>query len=83
MSCGIACIGTNVRGINNIIKHNENGYLSEIYPSSIRNAILTLENDAVIREKLGKNARKFIINNYSLELVVNKEYLLYEQILRK
>ena len=42
-----------------------------------------LEYDAVIREKLGKNARKFIINNYSLELVVNKEYRVYKQILRK
>jgi len=83
MSCGLACIGTNVRGIKDIIEHNKNGYLCEIYPNSIRNAILTLENNEIIREKLGKNARTFIINNYSLELVVNKEYRVYKQILRK
>ena len=83
MSCGIACIGSNVRGIKDIIEHNKNGYLCEISPISIRNAILTLENDEGMREKLGKNARTFIINNYSLELVVNKEYRVYKQVLRK
>ncbi len=82
MSCGIACIGTNVRGIREIIIHNENGYLCEINPNSIKNAILKLENDRILRERLGRNARVFINNNYSLESIVNREYQIYKQILK-
>lgn len=42
MSCGIACIGTNVWGIKNIINHKENGYLCGISSNSIKRAIQTL-----------------------------------------
>jgi glycosyltransferase involved in cell wall biosynthesis len=83
MSCGVACIGTNVKGINNIIKHKQNGYLCEKSPISIKKAILNLYNDENFRKKLGKNARKFILDNCSLTSLVEKEYLFYQEILRR
>ena len=80
MSCGISCIGTNVRGINNIIKHKENGYLCETDSISIRNAIILLYNDKKLRKKIGQEAREFIVNNCSLESIANKEFLLYKSL---
>ncbi len=78
MSCGISCIGTNVRGINGIITHKENGYLCAINSNSIKNAIQYLYNNKDLREKISKNAREFIINNCSLEKIAEKEANLYK-----
>lgn len=83
MSCGLACIGTNVRGINNILKHNQNGFLCELDSGSIKNAILDLYNNIKLRDKIGKNARDFIINNCSLTAISKKENLLYKRIFKK
>ena len=82
MSCGIACIGTNVKGINNIINHKQNGYLCEKSSNSIKEAILTLYKDINLRKKIAENARKFILDNCSLNSIVQKEFLLYQEILR-
>lgn len=79
MSCGIPCIGTNVWGINNIIKHKENGYLCKKDSESIRKAILTLYNDNSLREKIGINSRKFVIKNCSPYEVCNKELIFIEK----
>ena len=81
MSCGIACIGTDVKGINNIIHHKKNGYLCDISSDSIKDAILTLYNDEYLRTELGKNARQFVLKNCSLNSIVEKEYLFYREIL--
>ena len=81
MSCEIACIGTNIKGINNIIKHKENGFLCKTDPESIRDAILTVYNDQRLRMKIAKNARQFIIDNCSLKSITEKEYSFYQEIL--
>lgn len=83
MSCGLACIGTNVRGINNLIKHKKNGYLSETGSNSLMQAILALYNDDKLREKIGVKAREFILNNCSIEKIMEKEYNLYKTLFRK
>ncbi|MFX0186838.1 MAG: glycosyltransferase [Candidatus Hodarchaeota archaeon] len=83
MSCGLACIGTNVRGINNIIKHEKNGYLCETNSTSISNAISKVYNNRELREKIGKAARSYIVNNCSLNSIIDKEYSLYKSILKK
>ncbi len=82
MSCGIACIGTNIHGINNIIQHKYNGYLCGTSSKEIRNALLTLNKDAALRKKIGENAREFVLKNCSLNSIVKKEYLMYREILK-
>lgn len=81
MSCEIACIGTNVKGIKNVIQHEFNGYLCETNSKSIKNAINALYNDSYLRKNICKNARKFILDNCSLKAIVKKELELYHQIL--
>ena len=83
MSCEVACIGTNVKGIKNVIQHEYNGYLCEINSDSLKKAIRTVFNNETLRESIGTNARKFILENCTLESLVNKEFLLYKQILHE
>jgi len=78
MSCGIACIGSDVWGIKNIIRHKENGFLCKTDSRSIKNAIIALYSDDRLREKIGINGRKFILNNCSLHTIAKKENLLYQ-----
>lgn len=80
MSCGRSVIGSNVEGINNIIRHRENGYLCETDANSIRTAIEHVMSDAPLREKMGLAAREFIINNCSLKAIIEKELAVYRML---
>ncbi len=82
MSCGLSCIGSNIQGINNIIKHRENGYLCELSPKSIQNAIKYVYENKPLRRQMGNKARKFAINNCSLESIAQMEYVFYQEILK-
>ena len=82
MACGLPCIGTDVRGINEIIKHNYSGWLVKTDSKSIRRGIIKLMSDKELRKKLGKNARKTIEEKYSLEKVLKKEIGIYDKLLK-
>ena len=73
MSCGAACIGTNVSGVRDLIQHNENGVLCEERPDSLARAICDLLTDRVLRDRICRNARRYIVENYSLSRIVEKE----------
>ncbi|MFW9827681.1 MAG: glycosyltransferase [Candidatus Thorarchaeota archaeon] len=81
MSCEVACIGTNVIGINNIVKHKVSGFLCDTNPESIKNAILEVYNNQTLRLKISKNARKYVLENCSIHSISKKEYQLYKYIL--
>jgi len=81
MSCGTPCIGTNVIGINDILNHKKNGYLCDLSSNSIKNAITFLYENGDLREKIGQNARNFVIKNCSLDLIAKKEFLFYNEII--
>jgi len=81
MSCGLPCIGSNVQGIKEIIIHKENGYLCEITPESIKRAIIEVLINKDLQDKIGKNARKTILENFSLNKILEKEKELYLSLL--
>ena len=83
MSSGSACIGTDVRGINNIIEHKANGYLCKTDAMSIKNAILNLYNNKDLRVKISNAARDYVIENCSIDSITQKEYLIYKLLLKK
>ena len=80
MACGLPCIGSNVEGIKEIIKHKENGYLCETNTESIRQAILDVLADRSLRENIGQNARRTILGNFSLRESMKKELAIYESL---
>jgi len=80
MSCGLPCIGTNVEGIKDIIQHKENGYLCEPDTKSIRKAILEVLNNKNLQQKISQNARKTILEKFSLEKILEKEIKTYQSL---
>lgn len=77
MSCGLPCIGSRVSGIESIIVDEINGILCEIDSESIRKSILKVLNNSELSEKIGNGARTTIIENFSLEKVLESETNLY------
>jgi len=78
MSCGLPVIGTDVKGINEVIVNNYNGILCKTDYLSIKNCIINIMDNDDLKNRLGENARKTIIDNYSLENLIYKEIRLYE-----
>lgn len=78
MACGLPCIGADVEGIKEVIIHKENGYLCQTDVVSIKKALIELLGDENLRIKIGNNARETILNNFSLEKIVKKDYEILE-----
>jgi glycosyltransferase involved in cell wall biosynthesis len=78
MSCGRPVVTANAPGIREFISHKDNAYLCETSPASIREALQEVLSNAELRQKLGQNARAFVVNRYSLDLIVDKELELLE-----
>jgi glycosyltransferase involved in cell wall biosynthesis len=78
MAAGLAVIGSNVGGIKTLIREGQNGLLVNPADSNaLAGAILTLLNDPLMREKLGKAGQDFIQHNFSQDKMVReteKEY---------
>ena len=80
MSCGLACIGTDVEGIREIIQHKNNGYLCQNDAASIKRSILELMAKEALRRSFGENARKTILENFSLSKLLDKEIRIYQSL---
>lgn len=80
MSCGAAVLGADSPGIREQIVHGETGWLCGTDAQSIRAGIRHLLANPSLREKLGRNARRFIEENYSLDKIVEMEYSLLQNV---
>lgn len=77
MSCGLACIATDVSGSREVITDNQNGLLAEPTSASLRAKILFLKDNPALQKTLGQNARAFVIQNFSLQTQIQKEISIY------
>jgi glycosyltransferase involved in cell wall biosynthesis len=80
MAQGLAVIGSAVGGINSLIKDQVNGLL--VAPADVlglTEAIIKLLKDHSLRQNLGINARKFIMDNFSQEKMVDQTEKVYNQ----
>lgn len=80
MSCGLPVIGANVRGINEVIQHKENGYLCGTDIFSIKKAIIEVLRDKDIQKKLSENARKTILEKFNFEKTLQEEINIYDNL---
>ncbi len=83
MACELPVISTRVGGIPDLVDR-ENGILIE--PGDARGLTKALEiliKDKKLRETMGANNRKKIINNYSISIMVDKIINIYNDINRK
>ena len=81
MSCGAACIGTKVVGISNVIDHLQNGYLCRTDYQSLARAITEVLSNRDLRKKTGRKARKYIVRNFDIEKILQKELEALEEVL--
>jgi glycosyltransferase involved in cell wall biosynthesis len=81
MSCGLPCIGTDVTGINEVLTHEDTGFLCNTDPVSLRTAITRVFADEKLRKRLGTSAREHILKTYSLDEVTSAEASVYDEIL--
>ena len=81
MSCGCACIGTDVEGIREVLSNGVTGVLCTTDESSIMESIDSVFNDDSLRVKLGKAASSTIDKTYSLNKVLELEKQVYQKVL--
>lgn len=80
MSCGLVCIGSDVPGINSIIKDGYNGFLSSVDVESIHNVLLKVLGNPDVSESIPVNARRMICENFSFDVIFNKEITIHKQL---
>ncbi len=81
LSCGIPVIALNIGGNSDLIKSGWNGYLAN---KSDSNEILTILNRILQSEEynyLSKNARNFMVQNFSKDRIVAQYTKIYEDLL--
>ena len=81
MSAGLPCIGLKTcSGVNDLIKHNENGFLCAKNENEFAQKISLLIENQELRSKLGNKARE-LIKEYSFENYINKWQSFIEKVL--
>lgn len=73
MSVGLPCIGTDVRGIRDVLEDGKTGWLCALEPESAASAIreALTENDDSMRR--AENARRFVLDHYSAKVIMARE----------
>ena len=83
MACGCACIGAKSPGIKNLIVDRQTGILVDPEPLQIRRAINSVLENEELREHLGKNARDYAVEHFSLDKVCEQYEKVFEEVLAK
>ena len=81
MACGLPVIGSDVEGIRGIIEDGVNGVLCGLDSESIREKILLLASDRGLRERLGREARRYVVENFSFEKLFLRELEVHRELL--
>lgn len=78
---GRAIVTTDVPGCREIVQHEKTGLLVPARDAdALAEAILRLLEDAPLRSRLGRAARALVVDQFSLEMVVDQTLALYEEL---
>ncbi len=83
MACAMPVIGSRVPGIQSVLQHGVTGYLCDTDADSIASAIKTVMAQPGLMRRMGENARKFAVENYSLPMLAQREYELLVDVARR
>jgi len=78
MACEKAVVATGVGGVSDVIKNGENGSIVPVNNAeALSSAILDLLENDPLRKRLGKSARRKVVNSFSLEKELNANLDVY------
>jgi glycosyltransferase involved in cell wall biosynthesis len=84
MACGLPSVATRVSGSEDIVLNEINGLLVEPeQPAELAQALRRIIEDADLAQRLGREGRKTVTNEYQLSTVVEKCIKLYRRLLEK
>jgi glycosyltransferase involved in cell wall biosynthesis len=83
MSCGLPCIGSDVTGIREDIEHIKTGYLCKTDYENIANAIEIILSDESLQKTIGKNAREYILEKYSIDQILKMELDVIQEVIAR
>ncbi|MBM3299016.1 MAG: glycosyltransferase family 4 protein [Deltaproteobacteria bacterium] len=83
MSCGTPVLGADSPGIRELINHGQTGYLCSTDTMSIRSSITDLLAQPQLCDTLGLNARRFVLDHYSLNRIAEIEAALLLDLIRR
>lgn len=68
-------------GLKFVIKDRENGlFIQDLMPEGVAESLINIWEDKDLREKLGKNARIYVKENFSLQVMADKILDIYKEI---
>lgn len=80
---GLTIIGSNVKGINNIIVHKETGLLfKNKNPVDLANNLSIVVEKSHLSIKLGKKAKEYYKKNYNYDNIIEKHFNIFNEILK-
>jgi len=83
MACGLPVIASSVGGIPKLVRDGKTGFLVE--KANYQELALRIKQllcDESLRQRMGKNSRKLVEDNYSLEVMGKKTLEVYQQVLQ-
>lgn len=84
LACGLPIIATTVGGAEDVLSHNDNGWLvPPDEPEQLLEALRIVLADQPLRNRLGRSARQRMLDAYSLPVIVHKIRAMYDEVLTR
>ncbi len=80
MACGIPAIANNIKGINTLIKPEENGLLFPHTPASLKKQLQRLLTNKSLYTKLSLSSREYVKKFYDFNVLKKREILVLKGI---
>ncbi|HGY54655.1 MAG TPA: N-acetyl-alpha-D-glucosaminyl L-malate synthase BshA [Caldithrix abyssi] len=84
MACGVPCVTSNAGGLTDLNKHGKTGFVAPVGDiAAFVKAIERLIEDGDLRKSMGENARRYALNNFSADAIVQQFLNFYEEVLAR
>ena len=84
MASGLPSVVTAVSGMRDLVESNDAGIVvPRADPPALAQALTCLMDDAALRERLGANARRAVLRDFSIEVVAHAHLAVYKQVRMK
>jgi glycosyltransferase involved in cell wall biosynthesis len=84
MACGIPVVATRVGGIPELVSHGETGLLYEAGDSEgLARCLLDLMQDSKKRQEMGENARRIVLDKFTMEIMIDRTHEIMLEVMGK